>query len=59
MNFYHDLDYDFNQLSPYIHNMLLEEQGIVVNCECYRIGGELFKKNVIDFDCMLQHQLFS
>ena len=58
MNLYHDLDCDFNQLSPYIHNMLLEEKGIailkdithVIDCECYRIGGELFYREVSIID---------
>ena len=58
MNFYHDLDCDFNQVSPYIHNMLLEEKGIailkdithVIDCECYRIGCELCYRKVSIFD---------
>ena len=62
MNFYHDLDCDFNQLSPYIHNMLLEEKGIAIlkdithaiDCECYRVGGVLqcFAENSCGFYAM-------
>ena len=49
-----DLNCEFNQLVPYIHKELFGKKGIpilkeithVIDCECYRVDGKLFFREV-------------